>query len=392
MKMDIQVLREETPGSEKVIHFNNAGSSLMPRPVYEAVKSYLEEEYMQGGYEIARLHHQALEDTYAFTAQLIGAQKEEIALLESATVAWDRAFYSIPWQEGDRILVGKTAYASNYLAYLQVARRKGIMVDVVPNDDQGQVDVEALRQMLDEKVKLIGITHIPTNSGLVNPAEEIGKVAKEAGCIYLLDACQSFGQYPIDVQKIGCDILSATGRKYLRGPRGTGFLYMRSALANEIEPIFLDLHSAEWVEPQSYRIRSGARRFESWESNLANRLGFSQAVQYAMDLGMDQIWDRLQYLGNHFREILASIPKVHGRDIGAVLGGIVTFNVEGQDSDDIQKALFAQGINVSVSPRGATLLDMQERGLKSVVRASIHYYNTEEEIHRFAEVLEKITK
>lgn len=388
--LNIQSWREETPGTKDYIHFNNAGASLIPRPVYETVKSYLAEEYMKGGYETARHHHVALEETYRHTAQFIGAQAQEIALVESATVAWDRAFYSLPWQAGDRILVGKSAYASNYLAYLQMAKRKNIQLEIIPNDASGQIDVQALSNMLDNQVKLIGITHLPTNSGLVNPAEKIGALAREANCLYLLDACQSLGQVPIDVQQIGCHILSATGRKYLRGPRGTGFLYVQEDLANELEPIFIDLHSAEWTSPQSYTFRAGTRRFESWESNKANQMGFSQAVQYALAIGIDTIWLRIQDIAAHLREVLKQIPGVQVQDIGEIQSGIVTFNVEHLESEFIRAALHQQGVHVSVSPSNATLLDMQERNLSSVVRSSVHYYNTKEEVDRFGNILQKI--
>lgn len=390
MPFDLQRARLETPGCEHVLHFNNAGSALPPQPVLDATIAHLQLEARIGGYEAAAQAHEAIEHTYDAVASLLNCAREEVALVESATHAWDLAFYAIPFKPGDRILTAKAEYASNYIAYLQLARKIGVTVEAIPNDEHGQLSVAALRQMLDERVKLIAITHVPTSGGLVNPAAEVGKVAREHGILYLLDACQSVGQMPIDVASIGCDLLSATGRKYLRGPRGTGFLYVRDAILDQLEPPFLDLHSAEWVAPDRYTVRADARRFESWESNLAARIGLGVAIDYALSWGMDKIWRRVRDLAYALRTRLSPIPGVIVHDRGITQCGIVTFTVEGQEPAEIRRVLAAQQINVTVAERNSTLLDLGERGLTSMVRASVHYYNSEEEIERFTRAIEAL--
>src|SRR5260370_38344930 len=139
------------------------------------------------------------------------------------------AFYSGGFAAGDRILTAQAEYSSNYIAFLQVARRTGAVVDVVPSDEAGELDVEALERMVDRRVKLIAITHVPTNGGLVNPAAAVGRIPRAPRILYLLAACPSLGPKPIDVAAIRCDMLSTTGRKYLRRPRGTALLYVRRA-------------------------------------------------------------------------------------------------------------------------------------------------------------------
>ena len=385
--IDVQRARRETPGCEHVTHLDNAGASLPPQPVLDAVIGHLHLEARVGGYEAHERNEQAIDRFYGAAGELVGAGRGEIAFSSSATRAWDMAFYGFPFERGDRILTAVAEYISNYIAYIQVAERAGVEVVPVPSDEYGQVSVDSLRRLVDERVKLIAITHVPTNGGLVNPAAEIGAVAREAGIPFLLDACQSVGQLPVDVEEIGCDVLSATGRKYLRGPRGTGFLYVRSSLLDRLEPPLLDMRAADWVEPDRYELRPDAIRFEEWEQPYAAKAGLATAIDYALGWGLDSIWQRVAELGESLRAQLGDIPGVTVRDLGEVRCGIVTFTVDGVEANDLKKRLSQERINVTASPRSSTLLDSRARGLPDLVRASVHYYNTDEELDRLVEAV-----
>jgi selenocysteine lyase/cysteine desulfurase len=385
--IDVARVRAETPGCRTVIHFNNAGAALQPQPVLEAVLGHLRLEAEIGGYEAADRAEAALEGVYGSIARLINAAPEEIALVENATRAWDMAFYSLKLGPGDRILTAMAEYASNVIAFLQIAERTGVEIVVVPNDEAGALSLEALERLIDSHVKLIAVTHVPTNGGLVNPAAAIGRVARKHGIAYLLDACQSVGQMPVDVAEIQCDMLSATGRKFLRGPRGTGFLWVRRAMIEKLEPPFLDLQAAQWTGPQSYEMRKDARRFENWESFVAGRLGLGAAAEYALALGLDAIWARVKALAERLRRSLGEIPGVIVRDLGHERCGIVTFTTEGVSAPALLRALDAAKINAKTSSIFSTRYDMTARGLDMLLRASVHYYNTEDEIARFCEVV-----
>jgi selenocysteine lyase/cysteine desulfurase len=378
--IDVPAVRAATPGCAHVIHFNNAGAALPPKMVTDAVLAYTEREALIGGYEAQEAALKELAATSAALAILLGARPHQIALIENATRAWDMAFYGIPLERGDRILTCRSEYASNYLAYLQQARRRGVRVDVIPDNELGELDVAAAAQLLDKDVKLISITHVPTHGGLVNPAEAIGRLARSAGCYYLLDACQSVGQMPLDVRAIGCDFLSSTGRKFLRGPRGTGFLYASERALAEVEPPFIDGHAASWTAADSFEFHRDARRFENWEFNCATRIGLGVAARYANALGLDAIWERVQSLSARLRTQLAGIPGVRVCDQGRTRCAIVSFVCRGISPDAVKVALAQQRINVSVSDAAWTRIDMDARAIPALVRASVHYYNTGEEI------------
>jgi cysteine desulfurase/selenocysteine lyase len=389
---EIARFRRETPGCAHVVHFNHSGSSLMPQVVVDVTNAHTVLESEIGGYEAEESVQERFNAVYDSVARLLNASAGEIALVENATRAWDMAFYAIPFNPGDVILTSVSEYASNVIAFLQIAKR-GVTVDVVPNDDFGQISLEALGSMLDSRVKLVAMTHMPTNGGLLQPAAAVGKLARGNGSFFLLDACQTAGQLPLDVEELSCDFLSATSRKFLRGPRGVGFLYVRDEVIEQLEPPMLDLHAAEWTSADGYRIRPDAKRFENWEKNYANHLGMGAAVDYALEIGLDRIWAQVERNAAHLREKLSPISGVTVRDLGEVMGGIVTFEVAGVEPDAVSQQLRERWkINTSGSGITSTRFDMEARGIERVVRSSTHYFTTDDEIDLLASAVEEIAR
>ena len=390
--IDIAQVRADTPAVQQRLHLNNAGAALMPASVVAAVTDHIQLEARLGGYEAAAEMATDTDGVYDEIAALIGAERDEIALLDNATAAWDQAFYALEFKPGDRILTAQAEYAANYVAFLQRAHRDGVIIDVIPNDENGTVDVTALEKMLNERVALIAITWIPTNGGLVNPAQTIGQIARRYDIPYLLDACQAVGQMPVDVHELGCDFLSATGRKFLRGPRGTGFLYVRKPWLETLEPAMLDHFAAVWVSRNKYALRPDARRFENWENAYALRLGLGEAVRYARRIGLAAIQQRAWALADYLRDSLATLPHAQHHDLGAERCAIVSFSIAGLDPNQAQLALRQQGINISVIPPSSTRLDTEARHLSPLMRASPHYYNTRDEIDRFITALDALPR
>ncbi|MEY9938235.1 cysteine desulfurase/selenocysteine lyase [Streptacidiphilus sp. MAP5-3] len=387
MTIDVARVRADTPACAQLAHLNNASAALAPRPVTDSMVEHLRLEQRIGAYEAAEESADRLDRSYAALARLITAEPHEIALAESATRAWNMTCYALPWTPGDRILTSRAEFASVSIGLQDIARRHSVRIDVVPDDATGVLSVEALREMVDDRVKLIAVTHVPSHNGLVNPVAEIGRIARDADVVYALDASQSVGQLPVDVREIGCDLLVAPGRKFLRGPRGTAFLYCSSRLLDRLEPSQLCLHSARRTETGALAVREDARRFETWERCLAGQIGLGVAAEYALGLGLEAIRQRVGELAGGLRQRLRELPGVTVLDRGERPCGIVAFTVAGHDSADLSRALRKVGVNVSATRPDTAPWDHPV----AAVRASPHYYNTEDELDRLCSAIPRRT-
>ena len=387
---EVEQLRAETKGTLKHIHFNNAGASMPPDVVVDAVVNYLLEEALEGGYETEVKYKDQINNTYNLIAKLINAKPDEIAIVENASMAWGLAINGIDFKQGDEIITSEMEYVTNLISFLNIQKSHQISIKVIPNDEHGNFMLDVFKQAITLKTKLIAITHIPSTAGGMIPISKIGKIAREHNILYLVDACQSVGQVPIDVEEINCDMLSVTGRKYLRAPRGTGFLYVRKAVQDKLKLQFIDGFTADLISPTEFKPRNDARRFELYEKNRALTIGLGKAVEYALNIGIDKIWQRVQYLATNLRQHLKSVDSITVHDIGDYQCGIVTFNIAATDAASVKNRLFQKGINVSVGQPKSTLLYMNKNHLSSVVRASVHYYNTDEEITILVDLLKEM--
>jgi cysteine desulfurase/selenocysteine lyase len=388
--LDVDRLRADTPGCLNVTHLNNAGSALPPAVVTDTVVDHLRREESIGGYEAHAEAADRIEAVRESAATLVGARPDQIALLESATAAWARAIAAVaftrPLDGGDRILVSSSEYASNVLPLMQLAMRNGARIEFIPDGNDGTVDVAAFHDMLDTDVAVVAVTQCPSQNGLVNDVASIGSTLRETDTWYIVDACQSIGQLPVDVEAIGADFVSATGRKFLRGPRGTGFLYASDAALDELEPFPLDLHSATWTS-DGYEVQESARRFEYWEKSYAALLGMGAAIDYALDCGIEALSERIASLAQHARDGLETIPGVQVHDRGRIRSGIVTLTKAGMSAEALATHIKATGVNVSLSTPDYSRIDFDAHGLDGLVRVSPHAYNTTEEIDRLLSIV-----
>jgi selenocysteine lyase/cysteine desulfurase len=381
--------RADTPGCERRVHLNNAGAALVPTPVRQAIDAHLDLEDELGGYEAREARAEEIAAASEDLSRLLGARGRNIALTQNSTTAFAGALSAFDFRPGDRILTSRADYASNQIMYLSLARRLGVEIVRAPDLAEGGVDPDAVRELIRRRPPtLVALTWVPTNSGLVQAVGPVGAVCRDTGVPYLVDACQAVGQMPVDAPALGCDYLAGTARKFLRGPRGIGFLYVSdSALAAGAYPLLVDMHGATWTDPDRFDLTPDARRFESWEIAQALVLGLGAAVRYALEVGLDTSRDRSRALAEYARARLGELPGVRVLDRGAERCAIVTLEPGGRPAAEIKLALRARGINTSSPEREDAVIDMDQKGTASAIRISPHYYNTASEVDQAVEAL-----
>nr|WP_268934921.1 aminotransferase class V-fold PLP-dependent enzyme [Pseudomonas edaphica] len=388
--MQVQHLRDDTPGCQSgIVHFNHAGASLPSQATLDAIIDQLQREARDGPMEAGEHGAILVEKARRAAGQLLNAPVSSIAFASSGSTAWSLAFQALgPWQPGDRILVGRHEWGGN-LASMQLAVQAGARVEVIPCDATGAVCPLALEAMIDANVKLIDLTWLPANGGLINPAQAIGEVARRHAIPYFIDAGQAVGQLPVDVQALHCDVLKSAGRKHLRGPRGTALLYVRPDFLQRLSPAQRDVFSAPWTV-EGFDLRNDARRFETSEVSYALLAGLGNALQEVNRLGVERTWERVLQLSGRIRDALRQIPGVSLHDLGTVHSGLIAFNLAGWEAFELKRRLGLKRINIGANGVAYTPLDMQARGLTSIARVSVSPLNTEHDIELLIAALREL--
>ena len=388
--LDVQHLRDETPGCQSgIVHFNHAGASLPSQATLDAIIEQLQREARDGPMEAGEHGAVLAERARRAAAQLLNAPASSIAFASSGSTAWSMAFQALgPWQPGDRILVGRHEWGGN-LASMELAVQAGARVEVIPCDDSGAACPLALQAMIDARVKLIDLTWLPANGGLINPAQAIGEVARRHAIPYFIDAGQAVGQVPVDVQALHCDVLKSAGRKHLRGPRGTALLYVRGDFLERLSPAQRDVFSAPWTD-QGFDLRNDARRFETSETSFALLAGLGNALQEMNRLGIERVWERVSRTSERIREALRGMAGVTLHDLGTRQSGLIAFNLAGWDAFELKRRLGLKRINIGANGVAYTPLDMQARGLESVARVSVSPLNNDHDIELLLAALREL--
>ncbi|MCB0491236.1 MAG: aminotransferase class V-fold PLP-dependent enzyme [Cyclobacteriaceae bacterium] len=389
--MNIDEIRKDTPGCASKIHFNNAGASLPTSAVTDAIRDYISFESLTGGYEAADIKKAEIQEFYNSAARLVNTHENNIAFTSSATNSFSLALSSIPFERGDKVLIANEDYISNQIAFLSLQHRLGIQLIRAKSLSTGGVDLDDMEGLINKHhPKLVSLTHVPTNTGLIQPVEAVGKMCNDKGILYLVDACQSVGQIPVDIKKIGCDFLTATMRKFLRGPRGAGFLYASDRVLKEkLTPLFVDMRGAEWTGADTYEVRMNAKRFEEWELPYALVVGSKEAINYALNLGIENIAERNKTLCGILRAKLNSI-ELKVLDLGKHQSSIITIEMPGRQPNEVLEYLRAININTSTTHRSNAQIDFASKKVDWALRISPHYFSTEDEIDSLIQSLEDL--
>ncbi|WP_126974044.1 aminotransferase class V-fold PLP-dependent enzyme [Gynurincola endophyticus] len=387
--MNIDQIRQHTAGCNDKIFLNSAGASLMPKEVTTTMIDYLQQEELIGGYKLEAFSSALIREFYTEAAKLLNTKENNIAFTYNATDAYAKALSAIPFQSGDYLLTTNNDYISNQIAFLSLKKRFNINIVRVDNNQENDIDTSHFEELIKKyQPRLVAVTHIPTNSGLIQQVEAIGTLCEKYDVLYLVDACQSVGQLTVDVQKIKCDFLSATGRKFLRGPRGTGLLYVSDkVLQRKLEPLLLDMRGADWIDADKYTVQMTAKRFELWETSYVSLLGLKEAIKYANHVGLENIHEYNRLLSQRLRNLLRENDSIQVLDKGTNLSSIITFNTAKRNLTDIEGFLQQHNIYYSVSYKRAALIDFEKKGVEWAIRFSPHYFNTTEEIDTVAKIV-----
>jgi selenocysteine lyase/cysteine desulfurase len=374
------------------VHLNNAGAGLMPAEVLDAVCAYLREEAEQGAYETERRHGTTLETgVYENLARVIDAPVDDLALFDSATRAWTSTVGALSLTARDRVWITPYEYAGNLILWTELHRRTGARIEVVPLTAGGDLDLDWMRRHVGADVTVVSVPHVPSGCGIVNPVQEIGAILAPWRCLYLVDACQSVGQLAVSVRKIGCDLLTGAGRKFLRGPRGTGFACIGPRLRDAATPLFHDLHVAGMISADTYEVRThGARRFEHAERGGAAVVGLDAALRHHLE--REPELDAGPTARDRVRAVVEELPGTRLIDPGSRHASLVTFVSERVPAEQVRDELAARGVNVWVAEGAHTPLYMREQGVERAVRVAPHYDNPPSDIEVFAEALADVLR
>jgi selenocysteine lyase/cysteine desulfurase len=391
--IDVVFERQRTIGSTLRHHFNAAGAALQTRETVDAVVQHLRLEETEGGYEAAKRNVALSELAYTNAALLLGARPEEIALFDSATTGMRQVLDALRLRAGQKVVVSRSTYVSQALQLLTMQHESAIDLVVLPNAADGALDLDALaRELADTADAVVCIAHIPTSSGVIEPVQAVGRLTSERGALFVLDATQSVGQVEVDVTLIGCDVLVTTGRKFLRGPRGTGIAFISSALLARLIPLAPDVRASSWTAEGEWVVEKTARMLESWEHSVAARVGLGVALGQALERGMAATSTYLGELAAQLRARLARIPGVEVTDPSAALSAIVTFRVTGIADSVVCDYLKERNIHTISIPASHAQWDLGARGMASVVRASVHVYNDAADVDALVAAVDELTR
>ena len=392
MDIDVEQVRADTPACLEQAFLDAAGSALPSVQVVDTVIAHLRREAEVGGYVAMFEAEERIKACSVSLGRLVGLPASNIAIQTSATDAWMRGLQAIPLERSDRILTTRAEYGSNMLPMLQLSGQLGVSVEIIPDGPDGAADPSALGELLDDRVKVVAITHASSQNGRLVDAAAIGAQlrAVNSQAWYLLDACQSVGQVPVDVPGIGCDVLAATGRKFLRGPRGTGFLALSGRALAKLNPAYPDMFGSTWLGGESYESNPDASRFQTFEMSYAGLLGLGVAADHALGIGLPAIRERIGYLAQTLRSLLDEVPGVRVLDVGTEKTGIVVFATSDEDAGTRAAELRSQGITVVPVSRPTNPNDYDSYQSACVLRASPHIYNTEADLQALARALSSV--
>lgn len=381
----------------EIAYLDNAATTQKPRRVIECARRYYERDNanpLRGLYDLSLRATQAYEDARDLAREFINAEsREEIIFTRNASEGLNLVAYS--WadtflQEGDEVVVSILEHHSNFLPWQRAAKRRGARLRFLECDGQGRITEEAFRAVLTDRTRLVAMTQLSNVLGVQNDVGRFAALAHEKGAVFVCDGAQSVPHIPVDVRALDVDFLAFSGHK-MYGPMGIGVLYGKKALLEAMPPFLYGGEMIEYVTREGATFAELPHKFEAGTVNAAGAAGLGEAVRFYKDMGFDAIVERENYLSRVAFDALKGVPRLRllGPDSAEAHHGIFTFTLDGVHPHDIAQILDRDGVDIRAGHHCAQPL-MQFLGVNSTARASVSFYNTEEEIGRLAESLSHI--
>ncbi|HVY71387.1 MAG TPA: cysteine desulfurase [Verrucomicrobiae bacterium] len=397
IRADFPILDQKVHG-HPLVYLDNAASSQKPRAVIDALSRYYERDNAnvhRGIHELSNRATTAFENARARAAKFINARSaDEIVYTRGTTEGINLVANSWGGQNlkpGDVILLTEMEHHSNIVPWQLVAQRTGARVAYVPvTGDEGLLDLSTIDELLTPAVKMFSLVHISNSLGTINPVAELCALARKRGIVTLVDAAQSAGHCPVDVQEIGCDFLAFSGHK-ICGPTGIGILYGREEILNAMPPWQGGGEMILTVDFQKTTYKHAPHRFEAGTPDISGPIGLHAAMDYLDAIGRDRIFQHDQELAHYTYERLAALEGVRLFGPRKNRGGLVSFLLKDVHAHDVVTVADQWGVALRGGHHCTQPL-MKKLGVESTARASYYFYNTRAEVDRFIEVVREIQK
>lgn len=394
--MNFAEIKTDFPILNDIIYMDSASTSLTPEPVLNVVSKYYREynaNVGRGVHRLSQVASQKYKDVHRKIADFIGANEEEVIFTKNTTEAINTVASGLRWKKGDKVVTTLIEHHSNFLPWLRL-KSLGVELDIVKPDKNGKFNVSDFKEVIDDKTRLVAVTHVSNVLGTITPIEEISAICEKKNALLLVDGAQSVPHIHVDVRKLGCNFLCFSGHKML-GPTGTGILWMKEDFFGRLEPLNFGGGMIDDVSLNGYELTKGYERFEGGTPNIAGVIGFGRAIDYLKKIGMDKIKDHEAKLTERLLEGLLEIKRVeiYGSLNSKERIGLVSFNIKDLNSHDVALML-DEASNIMVRSGHLCCMPLMKYfGLKEgAVRVSLYLYNTEEEVDTFLETVKEIAK
>jgi cysteine desulfurase/selenocysteine lyase len=397
--LDVDKIRLDFPILQSgMIYMDSATTSLTPQPVLAKIMDFYQEYRANVGRGVHRLSRKASDEydlAHRKIAEFLNARNgEEVIMTRNTTEGINIIANGLRWRRGDKVVTTLIEHHSNFIVWQRLRQRHGVRLQIVRPNEQGLFDLGEFEEAIDDSTRLVTVPQVSNSLGVIVPVRDIARIAAGKGALTLIDGAQAAPHMKVDVREIGCDFFAFSGHK-MCGPTGSGALYIKEELAEEVEPTFIGGGTILDVSADDYKLTGGWHRFEAGTPAIAEGIGLGGAVDYLSDIGMETIRDHEITLGKRLYERLTRIPRVsvYGPEDIKNRVGLASFNIDNMNPDAVASALDLSAKIMVRSGHQCALPTMKEIiHAGGAVRASLYIYNSVKEVELFLSTVEELAR